>query len=380
MQPVSSFWEASVQRDSLFGHLASRSGQPENVATEALNYILNRSSVARRAFLQYAKQADVELPDTLLFRTQATGSDNAIPDLVGTDSESRQVFLIEAKFWAGLTDNQPVAYLKRLPAQVDGLLLFIAPALRFDTLWSELLRRCHNENVAVEESHNDIAQDFRAVRVGPNHALAITSWRAILEYILRTLENGGEHSVASDVQQLQGLCERMDSHAFLPLSSAELTSNTGARIVQYCEIVDEATREAVAAGFASTEGLSYTRGAAYYGRYLLLAGNQCLLHFSGELWGRLRATPLWLRIDHLQSKPWIKDALASLEREQPPRLISHGGYLLVPIELLTGAEKQAVVSDVSEQMEKVAKLLHDHNLSDQEATTGTSNIPASPGS
>lgn len=56
-----------MQYDSLFGHLASRSGHPENVATDALNYILNRSSVARRAFLEYARQADVELPDTLMF-------------------------------------------------------------------------------------------------------------------------------------------------------------------------------------------------------------------------------------------------------------------------------------------------------------------------
>ncbi len=93
-----------MQHDSLFGHLASRfSGQTENIATEALNYIINRSSVARRAFLQFAAQADVELPDTLRFQTQAVGDDNAIPDLVGMDSESRQVLLVEAKFWAGLT-------------------------------------------------------------------------------------------------------------------------------------------------------------------------------------------------------------------------------------------------------------------------------------
>ena len=78
-----------MQHDSLFGHFASRSGQPENVATEALNYVLNRSSVARRTFLEYARQAGIGLPDTLLFRTQASGSDNARPDLVGTDSESR---------------------------------------------------------------------------------------------------------------------------------------------------------------------------------------------------------------------------------------------------------------------------------------------------
>lgn len=350
-----------MQHDSLFGHFASRSDQTENVATEALNYVLNRSPVARYAFLEYVRQAGVELPNTLIFRTQAVGDDNAIPDLVGTDSESRQVFLLEAKFWAGLTGNQPVTYLERLPTEVEGLLLFVAPARRFETLWPELLRRCQDGNVAVEHLHDDVAQDFRAVRVGPAHTLALTSWRAVLAYILRVLETKGEHRTASDVQQLQGLCERMDSDAFLPLRSEELTSDIGTRIVQYCEILDEAIRKARAAGIASTKGFSYRRGPALYGHYLGLAGNQCLLHFSGKLWGRLRATPLWLRVDHVQSKPWIKDALASLEQEQPSRLLPAGRDLLVPINMPTGVEKQEVVSAVVAQMKEVATLLHNYN-------------------
>jgi hypothetical protein len=355
------FREGFVQHDSLFGHFASRSGQPENVATGALNYILNRSSVAKSAFLRFVAQTNVELPDALLFRTQATGSDNAIPDLVGTDSESRQVFLVEAKFWAGLTSNQPITYLKRLPSEADGLLLFIAPAKRFDTLWTELLRRCRNENFAVEQSQGDITEEFRAIKIGPTHTLALTSWRAVLSYMLRALETEGEHHAASDVQQLQGLCERMDSGVFLPLRSEELTADTGARIVQYCQLVDEAIHAAKAAGIVSTEGFSYKRGAALYGHYLGLAGNQCLLHFSGERWGRLRSTPLWLRVDHVQSKPWMKDALAILERDQPPRLLPAGRDLLVPINLPTGVEKQDVVSAVVEQVREVADLLHDYD-------------------
>ena len=48
--------------------------------------------------------------------------------------------LIEAKFRAGLTDNQPMAYLKRLPANTPSALLFVAPAARLTTLWNELRR------------------------------------------------------------------------------------------------------------------------------------------------------------------------------------------------------------------------------------------------
>ena len=45
-----------MRQDSVFGYIASRSGQPKNVATEALNYVLNGSVVAKRAFLGYVAQ------------------------------------------------------------------------------------------------------------------------------------------------------------------------------------------------------------------------------------------------------------------------------------------------------------------------------------
>jgi hypothetical protein len=349
-----------VQNDSLFGHLASKSAQPENVATEALNYILNRSSIARSAFIQFAKQANVELPDELLFRTQAGGDDNAIPDLVGTDPEAGQVFVVEAKFWAGLTDNQPVAYLNRLPYQTASLLLFIAPARRFETLWPELLRRCRNENVSVEQSHEEMARGFKAIKVGTTHTLAITSWQAVLAYILRALETEGEHRVASDVQQLQGLCERMDSGAFLPLRSEELTSDTGARVRQYCDIVNEVTRKAIAEGIVSVEGLRATAGEGWFLRYVTLpdvANSLFSLRFDADSWAKWRATPLWLGFN-AKKRHWHKEALASLELEQPPRLIVNGTDLFVPLHMSTGVEKREVVLAVFEQVKEVAQLYH----------------------
>lgn len=63
------------------------------------------------------------------------------------------------------------------------------------------------------------------MRVGPNHTLALTSWRAVLSFILHALETQGDVLAAADVQRLQGLCERMDSDAFLPSSSEELTAS-----------------------------------------------------------------------------------------------------------------------------------------------------------
>jgi hypothetical protein len=80
--------------------------------------------------------------------------------------------LIEAKFWAGLTENQPVTYLRSsLDSGQPGCLLFVMPAARLETVWPELVRRTRDaglQPIAFNES-------LRAVRCGP-HILAAVSW------------------------------------------------------------------------------------------------------------------------------------------------------------------------------------------------------------
>jgi hypothetical protein len=125
--------------DSLFAHLALAFGkQPENLATEALGYILRSSSSAREAVGSFLCQLGTTIPRDLTWATQVGGDDNGRPDLVGYDDTGEQPVIVEAKFWAGLTKNQPVAYLNRLPSA--GLLVVVAPAKRLTILWNELRR------------------------------------------------------------------------------------------------------------------------------------------------------------------------------------------------------------------------------------------------
>ncbi|MYA41649.1 MAG: hypothetical protein F4Z31_07855 [Gemmatimonadetes bacterium] len=75
-------------------------------------------------------------------RTQATGEDGGRPDLVGFDEHGAERLLIEAEFWAGLTENQTLSYLRRLASDggAPGALLFVEPAARLQPLWNELFR------------------------------------------------------------------------------------------------------------------------------------------------------------------------------------------------------------------------------------------------
>ena len=49
-----------------------------------------------------------------MYECQSIGDDNERPDMSGTDSDGNEVIMCEAKFYAGLTYNQPLTYLERL--------------------------------------------------------------------------------------------------------------------------------------------------------------------------------------------------------------------------------------------------------------------------
>jgi hypothetical protein len=125
--------------DTLLGHLAFRrlTTQVEDLATEALGYVLSRSDAARTALKRHVDRCGVTLPEQLSYLTQSVGEHEERPDVVGQTADGVERLLIEAKFWAGLTENQPVGYLNRLPT--GGVLLFVVPEKRLHSCWSELL-------------------------------------------------------------------------------------------------------------------------------------------------------------------------------------------------------------------------------------------------
>ena len=212
-----------MTNQTLFGHLALQfTKSPENIATEALSYVLGRSTAANAAFARHLRQTEAMLPDRLTFQTQARKDDDAIPDLVGVNAQNQTVTIGEAKFWAGLTDNQPVGYLRRLSQSKGTLLFFVAPAKRFPTLWAELLRRCQAARLDAQPLEG-IGQEYYRAAIGRTQYLALCSWRSVLHALHDAAEADSDTQTAADIQQLEGLCERMDTTAFLPLQAAELT-------------------------------------------------------------------------------------------------------------------------------------------------------------
>jgi hypothetical protein len=348
-------------KSSLFGHLAYNFvGQTENLATEALAYILNRSHTARDALHRLCKSTGAAIPADLSFQTQVTDEDGAKPDLVGASLDEPQAVIIEAKFWAGLTDNQPVTYLNRGP----NLLLFVAPAKRLPTLWPELLSRSIEAGFSAKSSQQ-VQEELSVVQLSEKLFMAATSWRRLLDSLVDALASSGDLEAVGDAHQLRGLCDQMDSHAFIPLRSEELSPSIAIRSLQLNEIIDETTNELVSKGEVSITRLRATPRYEGYIRYMRMGDFAWILQVNNVYWSTIRETPLWLSVKGIPEtgdwcySPEAHRRLSSLERENPPRLIRRADDLLVPLKMPIGVEKSKVVGSIVDQLRGVEKLLND---------------------
>jgi hypothetical protein len=97
-----------MPHESILAHLAPLlTNQIENVATDALAHLLLQYHFLADRFQEYVSSIIVDLSGNLTFTTQARWQDNAIPDLVSRDEQGRYLLIVESKFWATLTPNQP---------------------------------------------------------------------------------------------------------------------------------------------------------------------------------------------------------------------------------------------------------------------------------
>jgi len=355
--------------DSLFGHLAIRlHPHPENIATEALSYVLGQSRVASDSFVRLINQRKLHSELKLhvesgqSFSTQVTGDDQSRPDLIGINENGEKQIIIEAKFWAGLTNNQPLAYLKQLPSTNNGLLLFIAPHQRFNTLWPELIQRCKDDyQIGDTEKSNEA---FWYAKVSPTALMGLISWGYLLQYLESTLKEHGEPNRVSDVQQLLGLTKRMDGLAFIPLRSEELSQELASRYCDFTSLVDEVAWKARDQGYCSLNNLKPTGGVGFYGRYMKIGNTGAYLSFDARKWAHIRNTPLWLGIYGVEwkDKTLSRQALSSYETGESKRAIIENDEFLIPLDLPIGQEKDNVIESLVLQISKVHKILKDVEL------------------
>lgn len=186
--------------------------------------------------------------------------------------------------------------------------------------------------------------------------MALVSWRALLQRMTVALERVGDFQRLADIRQLNGLCEKMDSTAFQPLLSEELTSTIGNRVLQFGKLASDWTDTLVSRGDADTKGLRATGGNGWFGRYLRLRGYAGFLHFSAWKWANWGESPiwLWLKGPNWKVSPHVSKALKA---SGIPFRDSAKDGCVIPIELLYGVEKEAVTAHALQQIALIIKVL-----------------------
>ena len=229
-----------TSRRSLLAYLSRRlSDRTEDIAVEALGHILSgpRSQASRQGLQDVLRGCSADFGTMGGVETQSTGEEGERPDLAGFDEQGQERLLIEAKFWAGLTENQPLAYLRRLPNDKPSVLLVVAPSLRLETLWAELRRRAsESEDIHLGDGQSD--SEVRWTTVGANRKLTLTSWRNLLGGIEAQANAAGDIQIVNDVRQLQGLAEQEDSNAFLPLRPEQISAEFPRLLLHLYRLID----------------------------------------------------------------------------------------------------------------------------------------------
>jgi hypothetical protein len=280
---------------TVFSHIIQKrfSQEKEDVATDALAYILESSDAARRGMTKLLRGIIPDLPQLRFKTQQAEGTIR--PDMWGFADTEPRAFL-ENKFWAGLTDNQPISYLKQLAAfSQPTVLLVVAPAARERTLWRELSRRLLDAGISTSE-RDRAAGVVRSVATQLGPVLALTSWTSVLSVLEH--ESVDDPSARGDLAQLRALCDAADLDAFTPVSGEELSDQrTPAFVLQLGSIIQEAVDLAVQQNVLSIRRLNPQASWERIGRYARMSGEQGVgvwfgIHFG--LWKSHGMTPLWL--------------------------------------------------------------------------------------
>ena len=344
-----------TDRTTLLAYLVPKwTRRVEDMATEALAFILNESPACLGALNELLQDGGFDLEQIRRVRTQVTDEDSSRPDMNGYDRIGGKRLLVEAKFWAALGQKQASGYFDQLDEDSPGVLLFIVPESRRETLRYEIGRLMDEAGKKLEHTE-PFEGGWRTRILGSDNRLMLVSWDQLLHRMANAVP--GDSLAASDIRQLRGLARRQDDEAFQPIHMKELDSSLPRRIRQLNQLIDEVIdrgRDELEITTAHRHRAPKREG---YGRYFTfehIPHGEFFLCVDYDRWAADRNTPLWLRIggtievdhDKLQDKfpswpdsryEWIYD---------------------IPIYLKTGEEHQAVLDDVVSQIGKIRDVVN----------------------
>ena len=314
--------------ESLLAHLYSRiKGSQEDVATLSLQYILTLSPVLNEAFSRLLFSSFGQEPVAGIdYKCQSVGDDKERPDIAGIDREGKEVILCEAKFYAGLTSNQPNAYLDRLIKNNGKALVFICPEARKVSLWHKVVELCEGREI---EEIKDYCVSVDSV------AMSLLTWGEIIE-TLRNAASVSAVTALTDISQLEGFCSMMDRTAFIPFSSEDFGPEIAIREERYYQVVDSVFDKLMADKELETsaKGLKASPQRNGYARYIKVNGLNLAILYNRKAWisNTSCETPFWFYINDVEwtQSEDLKKKLSTIKEYEKEEISSKISLALHP--------------------------------------------------
>ncbi|MCY4632773.1 MAG: hypothetical protein OXE75_18080 [bacterium] len=306
--------------------------------------------------------------------------------MLGYDRNGTKRLVVEAKFWAALQPAQPRGYIEQLDAPGPGVLLFIAPESRIETLWAEIRRRMESDDSTEPKDVERIRRldeltgtpdQTRIARIVDSDEclidkrLMLISWTGLLDAMSGAVVDG---KVASDIGQLRGLAAQEDKEAFKPIHAEEFGLTLPRRIRGLNRLIDDVIKIGRARGWITTKGLKATPLKEGYGRYFRFVEAPGILRLSVHyhLWATSGDTPLWLMIgDKVPLDPeGLHDRLLpAVELFGWSTTHTPPGYSAgIPIHLKARVEYELVLDDALRQIGEIRELVDRAGKSPEEST------------
>ncbi len=336
---------------SLLAHLYPHiRGSQEDIATLSLQYLLVQSKELNRAFTKrIAEVLESDLEKSLQYVCQVTGNseERERPDMAGLDYNGKEIVLCEMKFYATLTANQPLTYLRRLKDNGGKGLVFVCPEVRKTNLWAKLKELCAEHEIEKVSDYCIIVDGIK---------LAIITWSEIIDW-LTLAASSAKTDLSADIKQLKGFCDQLDNEAFIPFAAEDLSAQMANKAERYYWVLDEVIELLCAdeSFETSTKGLKASASRKGYVRYLYLDDFSIALKYDRDLWKEPTTieTPFWLSIrDSEWDQP--KNYIEILSRIPEQHKQQSWGYMDIALEPL----QEVTLSEVCEDMKnKIVKYI-----------------------
>lgn len=331
--------------NSLLAHLYTHiKGSQEDIATLSLHYILTQSDELNRAFTKRVANAlHLTTDDMLQYFCQLTGENRERPDMSGNDAQGNECVLLEMKFYADLTKNQPCGYIERLKNNQGYGLVFVCPAVRMQSLWTRLKEECKSYGLCLIDAYCAEVDGIR---------MALLSWPDIIEMLLAVAATSAVDLIA-DIRQLEGFCAQMDSDAFIPFTERDLSASRAKSIERYYEVLDKIIEllcddDSIVTDLGKMKASPYRRG---YSRSIYVNNWGLTLLYDRTMWknpGSIE-TPFWM---YIKNNEWIQtkeilsvySVIPDIKKDRMP------WGMCLALEALTDVTLDEVCKDIKRQI------------------------------